>query len=140
MPDRSLDQQRAAFAWERISSEFTGGESIKEYRNLAKGAPALVMSNGLMQVLAFYEGKGKNHHRKLAAHLCAWLADRLGGRSTGNGSYPRPPHESHPGFRETIDALASSSSAFYLEATQEALEFLKWVRQIADAIAADEGE
>jgi len=92
------------------------------------------MSNGLMQTLAFFEAKGKDHHEKLSTDLRAWLAKRFGGRQTGDAAYPLLEGGRVPSFGDTMEALRSCESSFYLEATQEALEFLKWLRQIADAV------
>lgn len=38
-----------------------------------------------------------------------------------------------------MDCLhAKADSAFYMQATEEALEFLKWLRQFADAVKSRE--
>ena len=50
----TLDQQRAAYAWISVQG------CNSDYVNLSKGAGALIMSNGLMATLAFYESKGKD--------------------------------------------------------------------------------
>jgi len=70
LPTTSLDQQRAAYAWQCVQN------LPKDYDKLAKAAPALIMNNGLMQALAFYQSKGKAHHLALNQHLCEWLRQR----------------------------------------------------------------
>ena len=70
VPTVSIEQQRAKFAWERVQG------CNKKYMNLAKAAPALIMNNGLMQALAFYQAKGEAHHLTLNRHLCEWLRQR----------------------------------------------------------------
>ncbi len=67
----SLDQQRAAYAWECVQG------CNGDYTNLAKAAPALIMNNGLMQALAFYQSKGKPHHLALNKHTQEWLKARF---------------------------------------------------------------
>jgi CRISPR-associated protein Cmr5 len=111
---RSLDQQRAAYAWSCVEANCS-----RDYANLAKGAPALVMSNGLMQTLAFYQSKGAEHQR-LARHLCGWLEQRGLARSAA--------------FRDVMKGLHGEGSAHYLRATEETLEILRWIRQFAAAV------
>lgn len=67
MAKLTLEQERAKYAWERVQG------CSKDYTNLAKAAPALIMNSGLMQALAFFKSKDKDHHRALIQHLCAWL-------------------------------------------------------------------
>ncbi len=109
----TLDQQRAAYAWEHIQG------CTKEYVNLAKAAPALVMNNGLMQTLAFYESKGKPHHRQLANHLNGWLHQQT--------------YVSAASFDAVMTSLQSAESLRYRQATEEALALLRWIRQFAAA-------
>lgn len=108
----SLDQQRAAYAWEKVQG--CGGE----YVTLAKGAPALIMNNGLMQTLAFYEDKGKQHHRDLNRHIIGWLAPRY---DISN--------ETFAGMMQFLHGEVNSQQ--YREATQETLALLRWIRQFA---------
>jgi CRISPR-associated protein Cmr5 len=116
----SLDQQRAAYAWEMVQK--CNPNYKKEYSNIAKGAPALIMNNGLMQTLAFYADKDKsekdNPHRALNKHIIGWLAPRFKVQN------------------ETFDAMmqflhGDASSQQYRHATQEALALLRWIRQFA---------
>lgn len=116
MPD--LGQQRSAHAW------FCVQKCSKEYTNLAKSAPALIISNGLMQTLAFFEGKGKQHHRQLLAHIMTWLKGRFAKIAV-------------PDFAHTMQFLCGSSSAEYRRATEETLELLRWIRQFAPAVSGD---
>jgi CRISPR-associated protein Cmr5 len=113
-PKPSLDQQRAAYAWKKVQ----GYDS--DYTKLAKGAPALIMNNGLMQTLAFYADKDKNHHRALNQHLIDWLATYLTGKEVSN--LP---------FKAMMDALQNADSQKYRKATEETLALLRWIRQFA---------
>jgi len=113
-PKPSLDQQRAAYAWKKVQ----GYDS--DYTKLAKGAPALIMNNGLMQTLAFYADKDKNHHRALNQHLIDWLATYLTGKEVSN--LP---------FKAIMDALQNADSQKYRKATEETLALLRWIRQFA---------
>lgn len=116
----TLEQQRAQFAWQCASEgvQIAGAE----YRNLAKAAPALIMNNGLMQTLAFYQDKDKDHHRALAAQLRRWIMLRAG----GNGQ--------DPGFQPIMEILLRAQPDQYRQATDESLLVLRWIRQFAAAL------
>ena len=120
---RTLDQQRAAFAWTAASNGMAQhGDS---YKRLAKGAPALIMSSGLMPTLAFCKSKG-DAHEALLHDVAAWFNQRFGERPE---YHPLPTQ-----FSSVMAKLQGGSSAFYVEATDEALEILKWIRQFVDAV------
>lgn len=116
----TLEQQRAQFAWQCAQQ----GVQIAgdEYRNLAKAAPALIMNNGLMQTLAFYQDKDKYHHRELAAQLRRWIMKRAGG------------NDQDPGFQPMMNLLLHAQPDQYRQATDEALRILRWIRQFAAAL------
>lgn len=116
---QTLDQQRAAFAWERAQANARLEKEYREYRNLCKGAPALVMGNGLMPALAFWQSRGKPPAEALVADLLGWFNRRLDMPSN---------------FAQVMTGLQQANSATYMQATDEALEFLKWLRQFADAV------
>jgi len=126
MPD--LGQLRAAYAWEKVQG---CGE---KYANLAKAAPALIMGNGLMQTLAFYQSK-EDYHQRLNQHICEWLAKRF----QGDGQFRRlsSPEDSTPEdlFKKTMRALAEAPPRRYRQATEEAMALLRWIRQFAAAVS-----
>jgi len=130
---QTLDQQRAAFAWDKAKA------CTEEYRKLAKGAPALIMGAGLMPALAFWQSAGSDTSQRgkagkeFCGDLLAWLVRRF---QTHKVFTPRPSN-----FKEVMDAMhEKADSAFYMQATAEALEFLKWLRQFADAVKRPETE
>ncbi len=111
---QTLDQKRAAFAWQRAQQNLRLG---KDYRNLCKAAPALIMGNGLMPALAFWKSRGKSHADALVDDLLSWFQKRW---------------EMPADFARVMTGLQQAPSATYMQATDEALEFLKWLRQFAD--------
>lgn len=114
---QSLDQKRAAYAWQCVQGVSS------EYVNLAKAAPSFIMTNGLMQTLAFFKSKSQDHHDKLLDHVLGWLTrPEAACTFIGNKS-----------FGTAMEGLAKTSSEQYLHATQEALAILKWIRQLAAA-------
>ena len=124
---RTLDQKRAEFAWEAVSQARRKLRDFKEYRNLVKGSPALVMGNGLMAALAFYQSRGKCYASRLMQDMLEWLIKRQGQSGV-------------PQFAERMTAFQKMGTRDYMTATEETLAMLKWLRQFADAVATSEGE
>lgn len=122
---QTLDQKRATLAWGfATASRNLQGDLVDKYRNLAKGAPALIMNSGLMPTLAFYRGKGLAE-QQLLSDLMAGLIQRLA---------PQPaPRE----FMSFMAMLQKGDSRDYLRYTDEALELLKWLRQFVDAVKSE---
>lgn len=122
---QTLDQKRASLAWQYATAGMASQYS-KEYKGLAKGAPALIMNSGLMPTLAFYRGKGK-----AAQHL---LDDLIRGLSQRLVNQPLGPGQGAQLFPRFMEALQQGNSHDYLRNTDEALELLKWIRQFVDAV------
>lgn len=118
---QTLDQQRAALAWGYAKDGMA--QHGKAYKNLAKGAPALIMNSGLMPTLAFYNGKKKDlAAQQLMNGLMLGMVQRL-------KLQPAPRD-----FHEFMQRLQQCESRDYLRYTDEALELLKWIRQFVDAL------
>lgn len=117
----TMDQIRAQYAWERLGQGRRAGS--REYRNLAKGMPALVMTNGLLQALAFLKSKGRPEHDWLFQDIVDWLAHSGVGVLAGAGC----------DWGQATESLTALDPAEYRRATEEALAILKWIRQFADA-------
>jgi len=118
---QTLDQARAQYAWEHASRNTN---TIDGYREMAKGAPALIMGSGLMAALAYYQsrtGSNEKPAKALLADLLGWLADRK-----------LVPND----FAAAMKCFFDASSADYMQGTDEALAMLKWLRQFADAVDA----
>ena len=114
-PKPSLDQQRAAYAWKKVQG------CNDAYGKLAKGAPALIMNNGLMQTLAFYQDKDSQHHKALNQHIINWLWERRPRRDVGVA----------PTFENMMTELQAADSQQYRQETEETLALLRWIRQFA---------
>ena len=121
---QTLDQQRAALAWGYATAGIA--QHGKEYKGLAKGAPALIMNSGLMQTLAFYSGKGQAAQQLLDDLVCG-LSHRLAGK-------PLKPGQGRQCFPQLMEMLYKGQSETYMRYTDEALELLKWIRQFVDAV------
>lgn len=129
---QTLDQQRAAYAWDavrRAQQELPQSSDLKDFkdfRNLTKGAPALIMGNGLMPALAFYASRKKEPANALNEAINGWLVLRF----MADAAF-RPAPKSYP---EVMERLLKAPSAFYMQATDETLAMLRWLRQFADAV------
>ena len=129
---RNIDQERAAYAWGSVQN-ITEKSILDKYSNLAKGAPALIITSGLLQTLAFHAEKGRKEpaNALLLKHLCNWLQQRFAGRMAGAD------------FPTVMRALMGSGenpveeSRFYQQATEETLELLRWLRQFAPAMKGE---
>jgi len=115
----NLEQKRAAYAWSCVQN------CNSDYVNLAKSAPALVMGNGLMQTLAFFQSKGKDHHNSLNRHIFSRLKNRFPDMCKGED------------FKTVTRFLYDSGSIKYRRATEETLELLRWIRQFAAAVESE---
>lgn len=123
---RSIEQKRAAMAWEQIQA-VKGKTMQEEYGSLVKKAPADIQSNGLGQTLAFWYAKGyekgdpksDSAHYHLLQHLTAWLKspDSMGLQSDN--------------LTEWITKTAQVTD--YRRATTEAIAFLVWLKRFAEA-------
>jgi len=130
--NESLDQMRSRFAWKCVQ------EQSQDYGNLAKSAPALIMTSGLMPLLAYLNDKRKHHHLALSNHLCAWLLERfprVRGTRTGTDTDFDMVMKALMGER-TGDAAADAR--FYREATEETMNLLRWIRQFAAVVNGKE--
>ncbi|ALV63532.1 CRISPR-associated RAMP Cmr5 [Thermococcus sp. 2319x1] len=140
---RTLEQERAKFAYEKVREVMNADENVqKKYSSYVKSAPALIMTSGLGQTLAFYlsklEKKGeadcesiipikeekaeKIAYAYLYKHICEWLAERR--KLTDN----RDPLK----FYLEADALEA------ITLTQETLALLNWLKKFADAMLEKE--
>ena len=115
---RTLEQERAADAWEKSGRGVD--KHNKDYVNLSKSLPALIMNSGLMQVMAFLNQKRGGVHQTVAADLRCWLHTRF-----GDGA----PYE----FEPFMEAMLKSEPRDYQNVTTEAFAWLKWLRQMAAA-------
>lgn len=134
MTVRTLEQERAAFAYEKVSSvadkEFAGN-----YRAYVKKAPAMIMTNGLIQTLAFFKAKGKKNkaYEHLFSHVVEWLKNMkyYDDNCNINGE------EAKDSFEWLIYC---ATPAEVLSATEETLALLNWMRRFTEAMIEKEEE
>jgi len=117
----TLDQQRAAFALQRVEAV----RNEPRYKPQLLKLPARLHNNGLGQTVAFYLSAGK---KSPEVAICGWIEEWL--RREG-GIYP-------PGSR-LIDSLTRESEAKYREASAEVRALAVWLKRFAEAFMAGEG-
>lgn len=113
---QTMEQRRASDAWEKAKEGV--GHIGKDYVNDAKGLPALIMNSGLMQVMAFLNGKG-GRHAILGAHLRDWL---------------HQVHHTPLDFEQFMQHLMRATPSEFQAVTTEAFAWLRWLRQMAPAV------
>ena len=120
MTVQTLEQQRAKDAWEKSGAGVRKfGKGYKDYVNLSKSLPALVMNGGLMQVMAYLHQKdARGVHVQIAGDLRAWLHRRCG---------------TPEGFEPFMEEILGAESTRYQAVTKETFAWLKWLRQMAAA-------
>lgn len=126
---QTLEQRRAAYAWGCISAQETRRVG-RDYRGLVRGVPAMVMTNGLGQTLAFLRAKAQDAPAAslLHRHLDGWLRHEhaplrwtdVQGRSFQDG-------------QDVLGRIQRSGSLIYRQAAQEALAILVWLKRFAEA-------
>ncbi|WP_099211677.1 type III-B CRISPR module-associated protein Cmr5 [Thermococcus henrietii] len=143
MDFRTLEQERAKFAYEKVSEVRREDEDTQgRYVSYVKSAPVLILTNGLGQALAFYLSKldkpinvdykainpkgfpkgDKMAYAYLYRHIAEWLAKRV-----TNGEDPLKYYMEHDGM-----------SAIRL--TDETIALLSWLKRFADAMLRKEKE
>ena len=121
---QTLEQERARFALEKINRWRINGQlqdGADSYTRLVQKFPAMVITNGLGQALAYLladnEGKQKPS-RKLYNDLGEWLVTRR---------IYQGPHD------KLIDLLITGDRRTYQLATEETLALVTWMTKFAEA-------
>lgn len=118
---QTLQQQRAAHAWEQVEaiSQTFNKDKRKEYGSLVRGLPAMIQHDGLAPTLAFLVAKDKHKHDsyywKAYSQLSDWVTKQLGIKG------------------DLLEYLIKNDSATYRYASTEALAYLSWLKRFAEA-------
>jgi len=135
---RSLEQERAKYAWECIQ-EVKGDIDLEDkYKSYVRSAPSYIQINGLGNTLAFYKSKfeadlrkkGENRlsadkraYKLLYGHLNGWRKEQRGNKD----------------ILEWIhDENTSSLKVF--QATKEIIALLNWMKRFVEAELRDKEE
>jgi len=148
-PLRTLEQRRAAKAWDQVS-HVPDGRKAEEYYSIVRQAPAMVQINGLGQTLAFLLAKEKKSakdiqnidddnlgaHGLLYKHLEEWLIGNEKGTPSVEDEEIRRLQAPIPwttNLDTVIERVISEDSVIYRHATREALAYLSWLKRFAES-------
>jgi len=111
---RTLEQERAKFAYEKIKL-IKDRDFKEEYARYVKSAPALILTNGLGNTLAYYRSKRNKAYDELYNHIKEWLERR--GFCKG----------------DVLEWIMNTDSLRVFQATREVLALLNWMTKFAKA-------
>ena len=111
----TMEQRRAAFVLDRVKRQETNQQQAQEYRRVIQGLPAMVMTNGLGQALAFLMSDPK-HVAKQA--VVQDLTDAL---TTIRGLYTNQPDD-----LTLVERIVHGNREMLRQATDETLAVLAW--------------
>ena len=123
---QTKEQKRSAFALAQVEKVF-GIPVDKETANFVVGVPTMVLANGLGKTLAFLLSKQKGPHMKTFQVMKQWLETEepaLKGKTD----------------LEFLQAVAAFDQAVYLQAQQETLALLQWLKRYVRAFEKEDKE
>ena len=125
---QTLEQKRTVFALAAI--EKAKEKKGEDYGRHVRKLPAMILNNGLGQALAFLladaEGKEQKASWQLYNDLQSWLCKEENPRCIYKNS-------------ELIKSLMDNDRSKYLQAQDEALKLLVWMKKFADAYLPKSG-
>lgn len=125
---RTLGQKRAEFALNKII-EIIGDRDInfkKEFKSYMSGVPSMILMNGFGQTLAFIKTKQEDKYRIVFEIVKEWLHIENFVDNQDND-------------RAFLLSISRMDQQKYLEAQQEALALLEWLKRYAAMEAVGEG-
>jgi CRISPR-associated protein Cmr5 len=125
-PQQTIEQERAAHAWDAIQADVKNKEIEKAYKPLAAGSPADIQINGLGQTLAFWLAKAnskkpKPQYSALYKHVSGWVAKRL-----------KKEGIEIPNNDLLNWVISTATTEQYRRATAEASAYLLWLKRFAE--------
>ncbi|MGI6419421.1 MAG: type III-B CRISPR module-associated protein Cmr5 [Thermoguttaceae bacterium] len=130
---QTLDQRRAAHAWEAIQRVKVNPKKSdrEEYAGEAKKLPIRIMTSGLGQALAFLLAKARDKKKtlnQLHEDLTDWALRQRGLKGVASDSL--------------IRSVIGGDSIFLRQVTDEVLAYLQWLNRFAEAegLKSDQAE
>jgi len=152
MNPRTLEQERASFAFKVVSEVKNKQKSVQEkYSSYVEKAPTMILTNGLGTTLAFYLSKlekpisdadyrainPENYSKPdavayayLYKHISTWLAE-----GNGDGGVFKGLTEG----RDPLKFIMNSPATKVMVLTDEALAILNWMKKFAKAMLEESG-
>jgi CRISPR-associated protein Cmr5 len=120
---RSLEQEEALYALQCVESIEKDSKKESEYLSLVNRLPAMLLTSGIGQTLAFLQAKGEDHHNLLMTHITTWLTKERG---------------VYPAEGSIIKHLMENDMNAYINAQQLTLRLLSWLVRFAKAYLKSE--
>ena len=119
---KSLEQKRAKLAWEFVQFvKDNRRDKQKEFKSVMRKLPAMILTSGLAQTIAFHLGKdiGKPEHEVIdnLAIALSELTDYFKGKTA----------------KELQIALNDEDHEVHIMLTREALKYATWLKRLAEA-------
>lgn len=115
---RSLEQERAKYAWECINSVKGSDDKIKKsYFSYVARASSLILTNGLGSALVFFSSKKEEAYSMLYNHISNGIKNERG----------------IPKEEDILRWIENTSSIKVFHATKIALALLNWLKRFAEA-------
>jgi len=121
---KTIEQERAKFAYDRVKEVKTGNKE-SDYLSLVRGFASMILLNGLGQALAFLIAKGKNkpnEYTSLYNHIQSWLKNKFS-----------PDVDKF----DILQEIREKDSYHYRLYTKEALAFMVWMKKFSEAELKD---
>jgi CRISPR-associated protein Cmr5 len=114
----TMEQRRAAFVLDRVKRQATNKKQAQEYRRVIQGLPAMVLTNGLGQALAFLMSDPKDPKNVAKQAVVQDLTDAI---TTLRGLYTNQPDD-----RTLVERIVNGNREMLRQATDETLAVLAW--------------
>jgi len=126
----TMEQQRAAFVLERVKRQATNQQQAQEYRRVIQGLPAIVLTNGLGQALAFLMSDPNSVAKQTVVQD---LTDAL---TTLRGLYTNQSDD-----LTLVERIVNGNREMLRQATDETLALLTWwVKFVRALLPRPEGD
>jgi CRISPR-associated protein Cmr5 len=118
---QTTQQKRATDAYNKVEQikALRDDKIKKEYGSLVRGLPAMILTDGLGQALAFLLAKAKeetNAHSYAYKHLSSWVCSWAGHAN-----------------QDLLELVLSKSTSEYRQYTNESLAYLHWLKRFVEA-------
>ena len=122
-----LEQERARYADECLQAVPKIVKQQEEYLTVVRKVPAMIMVNGLGQTVAFLleKRRGEIMHSLVYEHLSRWVIQK---------------RRIYQGSSDLLSLIKQGDCEAYLEAQDEALALLVWLKRLAGALFETDSE
>ncbi|MDQ7032441.1 MAG: type III-B CRISPR module-associated protein Cmr5 [Desulfonauticus sp.] len=115
---KSLEQTRAKLAWEFVNSIAENFDKISSH---IKKLPALILTSGLGQAVAFY--LSKDDHKKIINNVAETMSKITAIEGINCG-------------KDLLEKIRTSDHDTYILLSNEALKYATWLKRLAEAMEA----